>query len=57
MQNIDSYDHQDIQLPATTAMLEGLSAGNLYKIRLSSVNEKGASEPGPPTVIFVGVAG
>ena len=54
---INESQHKDVSFPSTDVMLEGLQADKLYELRLSSVNDKGYSDPSPPTIIFVGVAG
>jgi len=38
-------------------MLTGLTAGNLYEIRMSTGNSEGISVKSEPVIIYVGVAG
>lgn len=54
---IASFEYTDVNYPSTTVMLENLEKGQLYEIRLGSMNSEGVSEPSNPTVIYVGVAG
>ena len=55
--DISSFSYIDVAYPQSTVMLENLEKGELYEIRLGSVNSEGVSDPSDPTVIYVGVAG
>lgn len=53
----DTFSSKDVQYPASTSMLSGLTQGELYEIRISAGNSQGYSVASRPVVIYVGVAG